>query len=138
MVNASSLVAPDLRPGSVTAAIEAPRIRIERITPSVDEGRLPSKGIVGQTIAVEADIFMDGHDLLAARLIWRGPRALEEQSTPMVSLGNDRWRAQFTPAQAGRHRFNIEAWRDDWGSYRNELEKKTADGVPALRDIDEG
>ncbi len=138
MVSASSLAAPDSRLGSVIAAIEAARIRIERVAPCVDGGQLPAKGVIGQTITVEADIFMDGHDLLSARLIWRGPRALEEQSTPMVAMGNDRWRARFTPVQPGRHRFNIEAWRDDWGSYRNELEKKTAEGVAALCDIDEG
>jgi starch synthase (maltosyl-transferring) len=138
MVSASSLVSPDSRLGSVTAAIEAPRIRIEHVRPCVDQGQLPARGIAGQAITVEADIFMDGHDLLAARLIWRGPRALEEQSTPMLPIGNDRWRAELIPTQAGRHRFNIEAWRDDWGSYRNDLQKKTADGVPALQDIDEG
>ena len=137
-MSTTGLSAPNVERAALKSAIEAPRIRIERIAPCVDGGQFPAKGIVGQTIVVEADIFMDGHGLLAARLIWRGPGTLEEQSTAMLPLGNDRWRSEFTPARAGRHRFNIEAWRDDWGSYRNDLAKKSAGGLPALLDIEEG
>src|ERR1039457_4113561 len=137
-MSTTGLSAPNVEQAALKSAIEAPRIRIERIAPCVDGGQFPAKGIVGQTIVVEADIFMDGHGLLAARLIWRGPGTLEEQSTAMLPLGNDRWRSEFTPTRAGRHRFNIEAWRDDWGSYRNDLANKSAAGLPALLDIEEG
>jgi starch synthase (maltosyl-transferring) len=137
MSSATGLIAPNVERAVLKSAIEAPRIRIERIAPYVDGGQVPAKGIVGQSIEIAADIFMDGHDLLAARLIWRGPGMLEEQSTPMLPLGNDRWRAAFIPARPGRHRFNIEAWRDDWGSYRNHLARKSSDGLPALIDIEE-
>jgi starch synthase (maltosyl-transferring) len=122
----------------IKAAIEAPRIRIERIAPCLDGGALPGRGIVGQPIVVEADIFMDGHEQLRARLIWRGPATLEEQSVPMLPLGNDHWRASFTPALSGRHRFNIEAWLDDWGSYRHDLIQKSANGEPPSLDLEEG
>jgi hypothetical protein len=45
---------------------------IEEIFPSVDCGRFPVKRIVGETIAVWADIYRDGHEIVAAELIWRG------------------------------------------------------------------
>jgi starch synthase (maltosyl-transferring) len=138
MSSATGLIAPNVERAVLKSAIEAPRICIERIAPYVDGGQVPAKGIVGQSIEVAANIFMDGHDLLAARLIWRGPGMSEEQSTPMLPLGNDRWRAAFVPVRPGRHRFNIEAWRDDWGSYRSELARKSTDGLPALIDIEEG
>ena len=135
--------ATGLRPAAgekaaLNSAMEAPRIRIERVAPSVDGGALPAKGVVGQSIVVEADIYMDGHDQVAARLIWRGPGTLEEQSVPMVALGNDRWRAEFTPTRAGRHRFNVEAWYDEWASYQHDLSKKQLAGVPEAVDIEEG
>ena len=31
-------------------------------------GRLPAKGVVGQPVVVEADIFLDGHDAPGARV----------------------------------------------------------------------
>jgi starch synthase (maltosyl-transferring) len=134
----SGPIVPTAERAALKAATEAPRIRIERVTPAVDGGHLAAKGTHGQPVSVEADIFMDGHDLLSARLIWRGPGSLEEQSAAMVALGNDRWRSEFTPLRTGRHRFNIEAWRDDWGSYRHDLARKRADGQPVVLDVEEG
>jgi starch synthase (maltosyl-transferring) len=138
MSSATGLRPPAGERAALNSAMEAPRIRIEQVVPSVDNGTLPAKGIIGQAIGVEADIFADGHDQLAARLIWRGPGTLEEQSVAMVPLGNDRWRAEFTPVRTGRHRFNVEAWLDEWGSYRHDLSKKSAAGVTAPVDIEEG
>jgi starch synthase (maltosyl-transferring) len=138
MSSATGLRAAAVEKAALNGALEAPRIRIEQVSPSVDHGALPAKGLVGQAITVEADIYMDGHDQLAARLIWRGPGSLEEHSVPMRSLGNDRWRAEFTPARSGRHRFNVEAWFDEWASYQHDLEKKRVAGVPESGDIEEG
>jgi starch synthase (maltosyl-transferring) len=138
MSSATGLSVPAIERAALKSAIDAPRIRIERVEPSVDGGALPAKGIVGQPIAVEASIFMDGHEQLGARLIWRGPGTLEEQSAPMRLLGNDHWHAEFTPTRTGRHRFNVEAWHDEWGSYRAELAKKSAAGVASAIDIEEG
>ena len=42
---------------------------IEGITPEVDGGRFPAKRTVGDEVRVEADIFTDGHDAIAASLI---------------------------------------------------------------------
>ncbi len=137
MSSATGLDAPTAS-AVVKSAIEAPRIRIERVAPCLDGGALPARGIAGQPVSVEADIFMDGHEQLAARLIWRGPGTLEEQSTPLLPLGNDRWRAEFVPQRTGRHRFNIEAWVDDWASYRHDLLKKSSNGTPPTLDIEEG
>ncbi|HEY3730434.1 MAG TPA: alpha-1,4-glucan--maltose-1-phosphate maltosyltransferase [Steroidobacteraceae bacterium] len=138
MSSATGLRAAGVEKAALNGALEAPRIRIEHVSPSVDHGALPAKGLVGQAITVEADIYMDGHDQVAARLIWRGPGSLEEHSVPMQPLGNDRWRAEFTPGRSGRHRFNVEAWFDEWGSYQRDLEKKRLAGVPEAVDIEEG
>jgi len=138
MSSASGLSAPAVERAALTSAIEAARLRIEQVTPSVDGGALPARGVIGIPIVVEADIFCDGHDQLAARLIWRGPGTLEEQSAPFTAMGNDRWRAIFIPSRTGRHRYNVEAWLDEWGSYRADLRKKLAAGVVPTVDIEEG
>src|SRR3981189_826944 len=46
------------------------RIYIEDIYPVVDAGRFPIKRIAGETVEVWADIFRDGHAVLAAELLW--------------------------------------------------------------------
>ena len=44
------------------------RVVIEAVSPEVDGGRFPAKRAIGETVTVEADVFADGHDALAAIL----------------------------------------------------------------------
>src|ERR1700733_12343442 len=82
------------------AATMAPRVLIERVSPSVDFGSYPAKAVVGQPVVVEADIFLDGHEKPAAQILWRSANG-ESQVVAMRTLGNDRWRAEFTPLTTG-------------------------------------
>lgn len=126
-------------PARLAQALAAPRVAIENLAPQVDHGRFPAKAIVGQPFTVQADIFLDGHEQLAAHLLWHeGPRPEDLRRVPMTPLGNDRWQAQVVPRSVGRWRYTVEAWLDRWGSYRNELAKKAAAGVPIALEIEEG
>jgi starch synthase (maltosyl-transferring) len=124
------------QPG-VMQAIAAPRIAIVPRAPLVAGGRFPARAVPGQPLEIEADIFMDGHDQLAARIVVL--RAGEPAATlPMLNLGNDRWRAGFTPDRTGRYELWIEAWLDRWATYREALDKKHAARVPLAPDLQEG
>ncbi len=48
-----------------------PSAVIENLEPLIDGGRYPVKRVVGEDLVVEADIFKDGHDVVAAVLKWR-------------------------------------------------------------------
>jgi starch synthase (maltosyl-transferring) len=118
-------------------AIKAPRIAIERVTPSVDGGAFPIKRVVGQTVAVEADVFTDGHDILAAELLWKAADDKDWKHVPLEALGNDRWRAAFTPTRVGRHSFTVAAWRDDYASLCHEIEVKHQAGADVALELAE-
>lgn len=105
------------------AAAKSP-IVIERVSPSVDDGAFAAKAIVGQPLVIEADIFTDGHDLLAAEVIWWSADEDERGTARLVHVANDRWRATLTPDRVGRHYFSVEAWRDEYGSLAHGLEVK--------------
>ncbi len=122
----------------VNAAIASPRIGIEQVLPAVDDGRFAVKRLVGDDIVVEADVLMDGHDQLAVHLLWRAQDEEAWQHVPMVPLGNDRWRGAFRPERLGRHVYAIGAWRDAFGTYRSELEKKHTAGVDVTLELEEG
>jgi starch synthase (maltosyl-transferring) len=81
---------------------------------------------------------MDGHDHLAAQLLWRAADSRQWQSAPMLHQANDRWRAQLPLQRIGRHIFAIEAWRDAFGSYCEELEKKSRAGLDLTLELEEG
>ena len=59
-------------------------IVIECVTPEVDGGRYPAKRIIGDTVSVGADLIKDGHDLLAARTLFKGPGDADWSVAPML------------------------------------------------------
>ncbi|MBS0541264.1 MAG: DUF3416 domain-containing protein, partial [Proteobacteria bacterium] len=111
------------------AATQAPRIVIDNITPRVDGGNFAVKRIVGREITVEADVFMDGHDVLAVDLQWKPADDANWQHVPMKHVANDRWRATFTPARIGRWSFTVEACLDELATVRRALQLKKDAGV---------
>ena len=119
-------------------AVRAPRLIIENITPVVDGGLFPTKRIVGQIVHVEADIFGDGHDPIAAVLVWRAVDEPDWQEVRMTLIGNDRWQADFALERVGRHEFAIETWRDPFAIYHHELATKYAAGLDVTLELEEG
>ena len=110
-----------------------PSVVIENLQPLIEGGRYPIKRIVGEDLAVEADIFKDGHDVVAAVLKWRvvGKRAWRE--TPMSFVDNDRWRGVCTLYDAAVHEYTVEAWADTFRSWQSEFAKKFDGGISDLR-----
>lgn len=111
-------------------ALRLPRIAIEHTEPTLDNGRFAVKAIAGQPVTVTSSIFTDGHDQLGAALYWRADGEAGWHRQCMRFVGNDRWQAEFTPLRVARHLFVIEAWWDVYATYRHELQKKHAAGVP--------
>jgi starch synthase (maltosyl-transferring) len=100
------------------------RVVIEAVEPEVDNGRFPVKRTVGEDVTVEADVFTDGHDQLAAVLLYRRDGEPAWAEVPMTLLANDRWRGSFTVTKLGGYRFTIRAWVDRFGSWRRDLAKR--------------
>jgi len=110
-----------------------PSVVIENLQPLLDGGHYPIKRVIGEDLVVEADIFKDGHDVVAAVLKWRvvGKRACRE--TPMSFVDNDRWRGVCTLYDEAIHEYTVEAWTDTFRSWQSEFEKKFEAGVSDLR-----
>ena len=123
---------------TLAMAMEAPRVAIENLSPTADHGRFAVRRTVGERVEVCADIWMDGHDKLAAAVLWRGPGEQAWQSAPMVHTVNDRWRGSFPMVAMGRHEFTVEAWRDSFASWLDEVGKKRKAGVAIPLEIEEG
>lgn len=114
------------------------RVAIERVTPAVDGGAFAVKCGVHEQVEVEADIFMDGHDRLAAELRWRADDEAGWRSVPLEPSGNDRWRAAFRPSRIGPHTFQVIAWHDGWATFQHEFEVKHEAGASLRLEREEG
>jgi starch synthase (maltosyl-transferring) len=103
------------------------RVVIERVWPEIDCGRFAIKRVAGDRVTVEADVFADGHDQVACRVLFWHENA-EPQSSPMEPLSNDSWRGEFRVDRIGRYHYTIEGWIDRFGSWRSGIEKKISAG----------
>jgi starch synthase (maltosyl-transferring) len=108
------------------------RIQIQYPSPAVDGGRYPAKRCVRDLVRVEADIFRDGHDILRAVARYRGPGDRRWQEAEMkqfdAHLDGVRWAGEFMVDRQGRWEFTVEAWTDQFRTWRDELERKIEAG----------
>ncbi len=104
------------------------RVVIEKVRPEIDGGRHPIKRVVGEPVTVEADVFADGHDLVVAVLLLRKGEVESWQEIPMLPLGNDRWRAEFSGDDLGRCTYTVQGWIDHFLTWQHDLEVKSKAG----------
>src|SRR3954470_17504957 len=81
------------------------RAIVESVRPEVDCGRFPAKRALGDEVLVEADVFTDGHDAVAAELLFKFHSEKDWHRAPMRFLGNDHWTGAFRVEQLGRYEF---------------------------------
>ncbi|MGS0736911.1 alpha-1,4-glucan--maltose-1-phosphate maltosyltransferase [Pseudomonas sp. GG8] len=126
------------RPLSLTQALQLPRIVIENTMPVIEGGLFAVKAIIGQPVSVTSKVFADGHDKLSVLIRWRAADEEHWHSTHMQELVNDSWEGEFTPTSVALYVFRLEAWIDQFASYRYELRKKHGAGVPIHLELEEG
>jgi starch synthase (maltosyl-transferring) len=110
-----------------------PSAIIENLQPLVDGGRYPTKRIVGEDLVVEADIFKDGHDVVAAVLKWRVLGERRWRETPMAYIDNDRWHGVCTLYDIAIYEYTVEAWTDTFRGWQQEFTAKFGAGISELR-----
>src|SRR6187455_3768223 len=109
-----------------------PTAVIENLQPLIDGGRYPVKRVVGEDLVVEADVFKDGHDVVAATLKWRKLGETRWHETLMTHVGNDRWRGVCTFYENAIHEYTIEAWTDSFRGWQHEFTAKFEAGIANL------
>ena len=116
------------------------RIPITAVSPVIEDGRFPAKGIPGSDIAVGATVFREGHDQLGVSAVLYDPRGKEVQRVRMTPVGSglDRWAGTLTPRAKGLHTFTIEGWSDVFGTWEHDATIKIAAGVDVELMLAEG
>ncbi|MDP9368369.1 MAG: alpha-1,4-glucan--maltose-1-phosphate maltosyltransferase [Chloroflexota bacterium] len=122
-----------------TAAVAPPSsILIEHLSPELDCGRYPVKREVGDVLRVEADIFKEGHDRIAAVVRYRRWNDSDWLEADMHHVDNDRWAGSFLLPENTRYCYTVQAFPDVFGTWREGLEKKAAAGQDVGSELQEG
>lgn len=116
------------------------RIRtvVERVSPEIDGGRFYVKSLVGEIISVEADIVVDGHDHLAARLLFKHETDKSWSEAIMQPRENDRWVSHFSTEKMGLYEYTVEAWVDHIDTWKHEVEAKVKAGQHLVVELMQG
>ncbi|MBA3266824.1 MAG: DUF3416 domain-containing protein, partial [Acidimicrobiia bacterium] len=114
------------------------RIVVDDLRPRTPGSAHPAKSVVGTAVRVSADIFRDGHAILAARARWRTETEGKWRHAPMVDLGNDRWEAVIEPTALGLHTFVVEAWTDLFATWSRDVTLKHDAGQDIALELEEG
>ncbi len=116
------------------------RIPILDVGPVLDCGRRPAKAVVGETFEVTATVFREGHEMLGAGVLLRGPGGERSPLAPMRELvpGTDRYGAEVTVGGEGLWQFQVEAWGDPIAHWRHDAEIKVPRGLETELMLTEG
>jgi starch synthase (maltosyl-transferring) len=119
------------------------RVIVEHIRPSVQDGAesFAIKRTPGETVDVEADVFADGHDRVAAALLFRrsGPEAAGAWTeVRMTPRGNDEWTASFTVTDLGEYEYTVEGWIDRVATWLVHLDAKWQAAQDVSVELQEG
>ncbi len=112
-----------------------PRVVIENVTPQVDGGRFPIKRIIGESVSVEADIFVDGHQRLDAAILFRKANEPTWSEAAMLPVGNDRWLGTFQILTLETYYYTVQAWLDPYATWMGDLQKKADAGQDIMLDL---
>ena len=110
----------------------APTCVIENFHPSLGAPNYLVKRVVGEPLDVYADVFTDGHVILCSVLKWRlagGTRWFESVMRP---LENDRWQGRCSFSSCGRWEYVVEAWADEWLTWKKHFKAKFDANDPEL------
>ncbi|HJR57967.1 MAG TPA: alpha-1,4-glucan--maltose-1-phosphate maltosyltransferase [Vicinamibacterales bacterium] len=114
------------------------RVVVEHVYPEVDCGRFAVKRTVGEQVVVCADVYADGHDMLAASLLFRRAGEARWTEVAMEAAGNDRYTAEFAVVSLGRYEYTVEGWIDRFATWRHEISAKFGAGQDVASELLEG
>jgi len=106
------------------------RIGLNQLHPVIAHGELPSRAVVGEPVGIEATVFREGHDAVAASVLWRSPDGQDAGFNRMRALGGgtDRWRTEVVADHAGTWSYQVEAWADPLATWYHTVEVKVDAG----------
>jgi starch synthase (maltosyl-transferring) len=111
------------------------RVVVEYVGPQVDGGQLPIKRVVGEKVNITAHIFSDGHEKIQAELLYRTEDVKAFSSSVMSYTGNDEWTAYFEISELKTYHYTVRAWLDRFGTWQEDLRKKTTAGQKVKVDL---
>jgi starch synthase (maltosyl-transferring) len=114
------------------------RVVIDRVEPQINCGSFYIKRVVGQHVDVSADVLVDGHDVIAACVVYKHEKDRTWKEQRMSPGFNDTWHGSFTVTQQGFYEYKVQGWVDHPLNWQYGIGRKIADHQHVKSELLEG
>ncbi len=114
------------------------RVVIDYISPQINSGEIYIKRVVNEIVNVDAHVIADGHDVIAASVLFKHENAKKWDEARMQLLENDEWNTSFIVKKLGFYSYKIQGWVDYALNWQHGIERKIEDGQHVKSELLEG
>ncbi|MEJ2113196.1 MAG: alpha-1,4-glucan--maltose-1-phosphate maltosyltransferase [Flavobacteriaceae bacterium] len=114
------------------------RVVIDYISPQINCGEFYIKRVVNEIVNVDANVLVDGHDVIAASVLYKHENDKKWSETRMHLINNDEWKASFLVTKQGFYTYKVEGWVDYALNWQHGIHRKIDDNQHVTSELLEG
>ncbi|MFH4963862.1 alpha-1,4-glucan--maltose-1-phosphate maltosyltransferase [Gaetbulibacter sp. M235] len=114
------------------------RVVIDYVSPKINDGDFFIKRVVNEIITVNAHVLVDGHDVIAASVLYKHEKDKNWKEVRLQHLVNDEWQTSFTVEKQGYYTYKVEGWVDYALNWQHGIERKIDDNQYVKSELLEG
>nr|WP_321222691.1 alpha-1,4-glucan--maltose-1-phosphate maltosyltransferase [uncultured Psychroserpens sp.] len=114
------------------------RVVIDAVSPQINCGEFFIKRVVNEIVNIDAHVLVDGHDVIAASVLYKHEKERSWKEVRMHHIGNDEWKAAFTVKKQGFYNYKVEGWVDYALNWQHGIERKIDDNQNVKSELLEG
>ena len=101
------------------------RVVIDTVSPTINNGQFPIKRVVNEITTINAHVLVDGHDVIAASVLFKHKSEKKWREQRMELSHNNEWNASFTVEKQGFYSYKVEGWLDHALNWQHGISRKT-------------
>jgi len=114
------------------------RVVIDYISPQINGGDFFIKRVVNEIVNIDAHVLVDGHDVIAASVLFKHEKEKKWSEVRMSAFDNDEWKASFIVSKQGFYNYKVEGWVDYALNWQHGIHRKIDDNQKVTSELLEG
>ena len=118
--------------------LDQKRVVIDFVSPQINNGDLFIKRVQNEWVNVNAHVLVDGHDVIAASVLFKHEKERQWKEVRMAHVVNDEWAASFQVEKQGFYSYKVCGWVDHPLNWQHGTQRKIDDDQKVTSELLEG
>ena len=114
------------------------RVVIDGVWPQLNNGEFYIKRVLKETVHVGADVLVDGHDVIAAALLYKHENSTVWNELRMHTAHSNYYEANFQVKKQGLYSYKVIGWVDYALNWQHGISRKIEDAQTVNSELLEG